>query len=142
MSIESMLLVGAILLLVSILSSKLSARLGIPSLLLFLLIGVLTGSEGPGGLYFDDPFQAQLLGVAALAFILFSGGLDTDWSNIQPVLWKGIILATAGVAITAIAMGWFATIVLGFSITEGLLLGSIVSSTDAAAVFASKELNE
>ncbi len=136
MSIESMLLVGAILLLVSILSSKLSARLGIPSLLLFLLIGVLTGSEGPGGLYFDDPFQAQLLGVAALVFILFSGGLDTDWSNIQPVLWKGIILATAGVAITAIAMGWFATIVLGFSINEGLLLGSIVSSTDAAAVFA------
>jgi potassium/hydrogen antiporter len=133
--IENILLVAAILLLLSIIASKASGRLGIPALLLFLLTGMLAGSEGPGGIYFDDPWLTQLVGVAALAFILFDGGLSTEWHIIRPVFSKGLALSTLGVLITAASVGLFATFVLNFSLLEGLLLGSIVSSTDAAAVF-------
>jgi len=79
---------------------------------------------------------AQSLGVLALAFILFSGGLDTDWRIVRPVVWKGIALSTLGVLGTACLVGWFSATVLNLSLFEGLLLGAIVSSTDAAAVFA------
>jgi cell volume regulation protein A len=96
---------------------------------------MLAGSDGPGGIYFDDASLAQSLGVVALALILFSGGLDTEWSSVRPVLWKGLALSTAGVLITALLVGLFARIVLGFSLLEGVLLGAIVSATDAAAVF-------
>lgn len=133
--IEYLLLIAAILLLLSILASKASSKLGIPALLLFLIIGMLAGSDGLGQIYFNDPQLAQYLGVIALVLILFSGGLDTDWNNIQPVIRPGIILATLGVLITAVAVGLFAMVVLGLSFVEGLLLGAIVSSTDAAAVF-------
>lgn len=133
--IENILLAAAILLLLSIIASKASGRLGIPALLLFLIIGMLAGSEGPGGIYFDDPWITQLVGVAALVFILFDGGLSTEWNMIRPVLARGLALSTLGVLITAVSVGLFATFVLDFSILEGLLLGSIVSSTDAAAVF-------
>ncbi len=133
--IENILLVAAILLLLSIVASKASGRLGIPALLLFLLTGMLAGSEGPGGIYFDDPWLSQLVGVAALAFILFDGGLSTEWHVVRPVFSKGLALSTLGVLITAISVGLFATLVLDFTFLEGLLLGSIVSSTDAAAVF-------
>jgi cell volume regulation protein A len=131
------LLVGlSLLLLLSVLSSKASSRLGIPALLLFVALGMLAGSEGPGGIEFDYPKLAQSLGVVALALILFSGGLDTNLGNIRGVLWQGISLATLGVCITTVLVGWFATTFLNFSFLEGLLLGAIVSSTDAAAVFA------
>ena len=133
--IENILLVAAILLLLSIVASKASGRLGIPALLLFLLTGMLAGSEGPGGIYFDDPWLSQLVGVAALAFILFDGGLATEWHFVRPVLSQGLLLSTLGVLLTAASVGLFATYVLDFSLLEGLLLGSIVSSTDAAAVF-------
>lgn len=133
--IENLLLVGAILLLLSIIASKASGRLGIPALLLFLIIGMLAGSEGPGGIYFDDPRLTQLVGIVALAYILFDGGLSTEWHIIRPVFSKGLALSTLGVLITALSVGLFATLVLDFSILEGMLLGSIVSSTDAAAVF-------
>ncbi len=136
MSIDYILVGISALLLLSVVSSRASDRLGVPSLLLFLIIGMVAGSEGPGGVYFDDPWAAQLLGIAALAFILFAGGLDTSWSEVKPVFWKGLTLSTAGVMLTAVMVGWFASTVLGFSLLEGLLLGSIVSSTDAAAVFA------
>jgi len=129
-------LVGAsVLLLLSVLASKASTRLGIPALLLFLLIGMLAGSDGPGGIYFDDPRLAQSMGVMALAFILFAGGLDTHWESVRPVVWRGVALSTLGVFLTALLVGWFARIVLDFSLLEGLLLGAVVSSTDAAAVF-------
>ncbi|MCX7670720.1 MAG: cation:proton antiporter, partial [Anaerolineae bacterium] len=82
--LEYLLLGAALLLLISVLASKASGRLGVPALLLFLLIGMLAGSDGPGGIYFDDPRLAGSLGVVALAFILFAGGLDTDWSRIRP----------------------------------------------------------
>lgn len=135
-SIEQILLVASTLLILSVVASKASARLGVPVLVVFLFIGMLAGSDGPGGIYFDDPGLAQSMGVLALAFILFSGGLDTDWAMVRPVLWKGLGLATLGVLITAMAVGGFASAILGLSLLEGLLLGAIVSSTDAAAVLA------
>jgi len=110
--------------------------LGVPALLMFLLIGMLAGSEGPGGFHFDDARTAKLLGTLALAFILFSGGLDTDWQSVRPVLRTGMVLATAGVFLTAVLVAALAVVLLGFSWLEGLLLGSVISSTDAAAVFA------
>lgn len=132
---ENILLIGSLLLFISIISSKTSFRIGIPTLILFLIIGMLAGSDGPGGIYFNDPETAQLLGVIALTFILFSGGLDTKWESIRPIIRNGIALSTIGVLLTAGSVGLFATYVLGFNVYEGLLLGAIVSSTDAAAVF-------
>ena len=142
--IEYVLIGFALLLLLSVLASKISDRLGIPALLLFLLLGMLAGSEGPGGIYFDDPALAQFVGVVALALILFSGGLDTGWQSVRPVLKEGIALSTLGVFITAAVVGVLAHFVSGFSFVESLLLGAIISSTDAAAVFSilrSKGLN-
>ncbi len=132
---ENILLIGSILLLASIFTSKTSARLGIPTLLLFIGIGMLAGSEGIGGIYFYDPKLAQILGVIALNFILFSGGLDTKFESIKPVLWRGISLSTIGVLFTALTVGVFVHLITDFTFMEGLLLGAIVSSTDAAAVF-------
>lgn len=125
----------AVILLLSVLASKVSDRFGVPALVLFLGLGMLAGSEGPGGVYFDDAGLAQFLGAAALALILFAGGLDTNWREVRPVLKYGLALATLGVLLTALAFGLFAHLFLGLSPLEGLLLGSIVSSTDAAAVF-------
>jgi cell volume regulation protein A len=135
MVIERVLLVVAVLLLISVLASKASGRLGVPALVIFLGIGMLAGSDGIGGIYFDDPFLAQFVGVIALAFILFAGGLDTSWKLVRPVLTRALLLATLGVFISAGILGLFAWQVLGFSLLEGMLLGAIVSSTDAAAVF-------
>lgn len=135
-SFELLALIGSALLLLSILASKVSSRLGLPALLLFLVVGMLAGSDGPGRIPFDNPALAQSLGVVALVLILFSGGLDTDWRAIRPVLGAGVSLATIGVTLTAAIVGGAAVVVLGFSWLDGLLLGAIVSSTDAAAVFA------
>jgi cell volume regulation protein A len=96
---------------------------------------MLAGSDGIGGIYFDNPQIAQFIGIVALNFILFSGGLDTDWNSVKPVLWQGITLSTLGVMLTAFSVGLFVWAVTDFSIYEGLLLGAIVSSTDSAAVF-------
>lgn len=132
----NILLIGSILLLISILAGKTSSRSGVPALILFLAVGILAGSEGLGGIYFDSPVLAQFIGVTALNFILFSGGLDTNIKSIRPVFWQGLSLSTIGVLSTALLLGLFVHYILDFSILEGLLLGSIVSSTDAAAVFA------
>lgn len=136
MSTERIILVASTLLLLSIIASKASWRLGIPSLLVFLAVGMLAGSDGLGGIAFDDPHLTQLLGVVALALILFSGGLGTRWETVRPVFWSGLALSTLGVLMTALTVGWFAASLLGFSPLEGLLLGAVVSPTDAAAVFA------
>jgi cell volume regulation protein A len=116
-------------------ASKTSFKLGIPVLIFFLGIGILAGSEGIGGIAFNDPKLAQVLGIVALNFILFSGGMETKWESIRPVIWKGISLSTLGVLLTAGTIGIFVHLVTNLSILEGLLLGSIVSATDAAAVF-------
>ena len=135
MAIEYLLLVGSVLILISIMLAKLSDNLGVPAMVLFLGIGMLAGSEGPGGIYFDDSALAQSIGSIALVFILFAGGIDTNWPGVRPTLRHALSLATLGVLITALAVGAFASILLGFSLLNGLLLGAIVSSTDAAAVF-------
>ncbi|MBZ0221144.1 MAG: potassium/proton antiporter [Candidatus Methylomirabilis sp.] len=134
MSIEYILIGVTLLLILCIFASKASSLLGVPSLLIFLLVGMLVGSDGLG-IHFDDPVLTQAIGVVALSFILFSGGLDTNWESIRPVLWKGIALSSAGVLGTALLVGWFVSVITDFSFLEGLLLGAIVSSTDAAAVF-------
>jgi cell volume regulation protein A len=100
-----------------------------------LAIGIFAGSEGIGRLYFDNAQLAKSIGVVSLIFIIFSGGLDTNWKEARPILWPWVILSTLGVLLTALITGLFAVYILKFSIFEGLLLGSIVSSTDAAAVF-------
>jgi cell volume regulation protein A len=100
-SIEHLFISVAIILLMSVFASKASEKYGIPALLLFLLVGMLAGSEGPGGIYFDDPPVAQALGVTALAFILFAGGLETSWAEVRPVASRALVLSTLGVGITA-----------------------------------------
>jgi len=136
MAFETILLWVAVLLFVSVVSSKLSDRFAVPVLLLFLAIGMLAGSEGIGKIYFDNAQLAKSIGVVALIFIIFSGGLDTNWKDTKSIVLPGVILSTLGVLLTAIITGLFAVYILKFSILEGMLLGSIVSSTDAAAVFA------
>lgn len=135
LTIENILLIGSILLFISIIAGKTSYKFGVPTLILFLGIGMLAGSDGIGGINFDNPDLAQLIGVVSLNFILFSGGLDTDWKTVKPILKEGISLSTVGVLLTALTVGTFVYYVTNFTIYESLLLGSIVSSTDAAAVF-------
>ena len=132
---EHGLLVVSVLLLLSIIGGKTTSRWGVPTLIFFLLVGILAGSEGIGGIPFDDPHIAQFIGITALNFILFSGGLSTEFQTIRPVLSTGLALSTLGVLLTAVSVGVFVHYLLGFTLPEGLLLGSIVSSTDAAAVF-------
>ena len=132
---ENILLIGSILLFISLFAGKTSTKFGVPVLILFITIGMLAGSEGIGGIYFNNPKTAQFIGIVALNFILFSGGLDTDWQSVKPVLWRGISLSTIGVLLTAGSVGIFVWAITDFTIYEGLLLGSIVSSTDSAAVF-------
>ena len=132
---EYILLGVAVLLLLSVISSKASTQLGVPTLVLFLAIGMLAGSDGPGGIYFDSPWLAQSLGTLALIFILFSGGLDTKWKEAKSVLWRGAILSTLGVILTAAIVAYAAFYVLDFTMLEAMLLAAIISSTDAAAVF-------
>jgi cell volume regulation protein A len=132
---ETVAIIVSILILLSVIVSKISDRLGVPLLLLFLGIGMLAGSEGIGGIYFDDPHITQSIGIAALTIILFSSGLDTPWKSVRSVLNEGISLATIGVIITASVFGFFAYFILRLTILESLLIGAIISSTDAAAVF-------
>lgn len=140
--IEYLLLIGSVLVLLSIFIAKVSDRLGLPMLLLFIGIGMMAGSEGVGGISFDNPRLAQSIGIVALIFILFAGGFDTKWSNVRKVFWQAAGLSTVGVFLTAFAVGLFAARLLGFSLLEGFLLGAVVSSTDAAAVFAALRSRE
>ena len=135
MSVEALLLLAGILLLVSIVASKLSGLLGVPALVIFLAIGMLVGSDGLGGIYFDNAQLAQAVGVAAMAFILFAGGLDTPFARVRPVLREGMVLASLGVVLTSLLAGLFVAWVLRVPLLVGLLMGAVISSTDAAAVF-------
>lgn len=134
-AIDRLILLAAILILFGILSSKLSARLGLPVLVLFLLTGMLAGESGIGGIAFDSPQAAHALGTLALAMILFDGGLQTPVSSIKMVWRPASLLATLGVLVTALVTGVAAAYILDLPLLEGLLLGAIVGSTDAAAVF-------
>ncbi len=132
----------AVLMFVCLMSSKISSRLNMPFLLLFLVVGMLAGSEGVGKLPFDNPLFANTLGSIAMMFILFSGGFDTEWKSVRAIFVTGSIMSSIGVLLTALFTGLFAWGAchylmpsLNVSLSWCLLLGSIVSSTDAAAVF-------
>ncbi|MBR4118803.1 MAG: potassium/proton antiporter [Bacteroidales bacterium] len=136
---ENIVLIGSILLFVSIIASKFSSKLGTPTLLLFLMVGMLFGSDGVG-IQFDSPAITQFIGMIALSIILFSGGMDTRTDDIKPVAAEGITLATIGVLLTAGITGTFIYYIAQFigvnlSFLESLLLASIMSSTDSASVF-------
>ena len=132
---QTIVITVGVLLLLSTLASKLTERSGIPVLLVFLSIGMLAGSDGPGGIQFENAKVANLFGTFALSYILFSGGLGTNWRNVRPVLWRSGVLSTLGVAVTAGLVGLFSAFILSIPLIEALLIGAIVSSTDAAAVF-------
>ena len=139
---ENILLVGSILLFVSIIVGKTGYRFGVPALLLFLVVGMLFGSDGLG-LQFHNAKEAQFIGMVALSIILFSGGMDTKYTEIKPILVPGIVLSTAGVLLTALFTGLFIWWLSGMSWTNiqlplitSLLLASTMSSTDSASVFA------
>lgn len=132
---EGILLIASLLVMFSVVASKATGKIGVPALLIFLFIGMAAGPGGPLKLNILSHETSALIGVIALVYILFSGGLDTKWTNIKPVLAPGIVLSTLGVVITAGVLGIVASLVFGIPIIQGLLLGSIVSSTDAAAVF-------
>ncbi|HEY3875236.1 MAG TPA: potassium/proton antiporter [Candidatus Kapabacteria bacterium] len=131
----SELLIGSILLIAAIVFSRISARLSLPALVVFLFVGILAGPEGIGKLSFDAPGLTELIATLALIFILFSGGLETSWNDLRPVLGRGLLLATVGLLINAILVAWVMRAVFSISWLEGLLFGSIIGCTDAAAVF-------
>lgn len=128
-------LFGSLLALVAIVASVLSSRFGAPLLLVFLVLGMLAGEDGPGGVHFSDVHVAQLVGSVALAIIIFDGGLRTRKEVFRVALWPAVSLATVGVVITAALLGAVAAWLLNLHWMHGLLLGAIVGSTDAAAVF-------
>ncbi len=138
------LLASGIILILCALASKVLYKFGIPILIAFLAIGMLMGSDGPGGIYFDNSELAKNIVNIALLFIIFHGGLSTNWRTAKPVVLASGTLATAGVILTAFLIGFFVHFVFKFSFLEAMLLGSIISSTDAASVFSilrSKKLN-
>ncbi|MFJ5557886.1 potassium/proton antiporter [Streptomyces sp. NPDC093250] len=129
------LLIGGAVLLASIVAARTAHRVGLPSLLLFLAVGVVAGEDGLG-LEFDDAQLAQALGTAALGLILVEGGLSTRWEDVRRQLAPASVLATVGVALSVVVTAAGAHFLLGMDWQLALLLGAIVSSTDAAAVFA------
>ena len=136
----NILLVGSIILFVSILAGKASSRFGAPMLLFFLLVGMAFGTDGVG-IEFDNFAAVQFVGMLSLSIILFSGGMDTSFSEVRPVLKEGVVLATLGVVLTALFTGsiiYFVSGWLGAPIpfTLALLIAAVMSSTDSASVFA------
>jgi cell volume regulation protein A len=125
-----------LLLIIGVLATKFSNRLGVPALVLFILVGMLIGSDGLGLINFSDYNLARLIGTVALIIIIFDGGLQTKWSTVKPVITPTLLLSTLGVILTSVIVGIGAKFVLDVTWFEGLLFGAIVGSTDAAAVFA------
>lgn len=133
-TLDNILLVGSMLVMASVFASK-SNKFGIPSLLLFLVVGILAGAEGFANIRFDDTRVARFIGNMAMVLILFSGGLDTRFTDVRRILFRGVLLSTVGVMLTASLVGIFAWSITPMSLTSALLLGCIVSSTDASTVF-------
>jgi cell volume regulation protein A len=131
-----MVLVAGALLAAGLLASLVAGRLRVPGLLLFLGVGMIAGSDGFGWIDFSDYELARVVGIIALALILFEGGLASGWHEIRPVFVPAFSLATVGTLVTAAIVGFGAGLLFGLSTLEGLLLGAIVSSTDGAAIFA------
>ncbi|WP_270942185.1 potassium/proton antiporter [Romboutsia lituseburensis] len=140
----NLMIISALVLLVCITSSKIFYKFGVPILLVFIILGMLFGSDGVVGIYFDNYELTKEICAIALVFIMFYGGYGTNWNMAKPVAIPSILLSTVGVVITAGLTGLFCILVFNTSVLEGLLIGSIVASTDAASVFAilrSQKLN-
>lgn len=133
---------GALLILISVLASVVTARIGVPLLLVFLVLGMLAGEDGPGGILFNNYHAAHFIGTLALAVILFDGGLRTKMKTFRKGLYPALALSTVGVLITAAITGLLAAWLLNLSWLKGLLLGAIIAPTDVAAVFALLQLNQ
>ena len=132
---EQILIAGGVLL-VAVASAVATRRARFPLLVTFLGLGMLLGSEGVGGIYFDDAELARSIGIVGLIAILFEGGLTTEWRDVRPVVGPAFLLSTVGVVVTMAVTGVAANLLFDFSWTESFLLGAVVGSTDAAAVFA------
>lgn len=144
MTINEILLFVGVIMIVAVFASKVMSRYGVPTLVIFMGLGMLLGSEGLGGIEFNDIYAARDIANVALMVIIFSGGFDTHWSSAKKSATLSITLASIGVVFTALSVAIFAYLALGFTLLEGFLLGSIISSTDAASVFAilkAKRLN-
>lgn len=138
------LILASLVVLICIFSSKVLYRFGVPSLLIFILLGMIFGSEGIVGINFDNYHMAEQIGSFGLIFILFYGGFCTNWKIAKPVASKAVLMSTLGVVITAGLTGLFCVGVIKVSLLEGLLIGAVVASTDAASVFSilrSQKLN-
>ncbi len=135
MNLDILLAIAGLLLMLCVFANKISDKYGIPALLIFLGLGMLAGSDGVGRIEFHNARLTNVIGTIALAFILFSGGLDTNWQNVKGIAKRGSVLSTVGVLLTAIFLFLFSHDILGLSVEISMLLSVIVSSTDAPAVF-------
>lgn len=135
MNFELIILLAAALVIISIIIAKTLENIGIPTLLLFIGVGILAGSEGPGGIHFENYSLSQGIGIISLVFILFAGGLETNWISSKKAFLPALSLATEGVLLTAVIIGFFVHIFLGGDFLWSFLIGAIISSTDASAVF-------
>ena len=138
------LLISAIILIACVIGSKLSTRFGVPTLVFFIGLGMLFGSDGLFKIHFEDYSLAEKICSAALIFIMFYGGFGTKWKTARPIAKQAVLLSTFGVFITAALTGIFCHLILGLPPLEGLLIGAVLSSTDAASVFSilrSQKLN-
>lgn len=133
--VNQIIFAAGLLFLVSILATVITPRLGVPLLLVFIVIGMVAGEDGPGNIHFADYRLTNLAGTAALAVILFDGGMRTSFKSFRVGLGPALSLATVGVLLTMLVVGWLSSVVLNIPLAQGMLLGAIVSSTDAAAVF-------
>ena len=131
---QVMLFVAIVLLACSLLK-KLSSRLGVPSLLLFIVLGMLMGSDGIFKIQFDNYYFAQTISSIALIVIMFTGGFETSFEMAKPVALRAIILSSLGTILTAFMVGVFCYFILQMSLLEGMLCGAVLASSDAASVF-------
>ncbi len=139
-----LMIISSLVLLISITSSKVLYKFGVPILLIFIALGMLFGSDGIVGIYFSDYELTKEISSIALVIIMFFGGFGTNWSMAKPSALPSILMSTLGVIITATLTGLFSHLILKTTLLEGLLIGAVVASTDAASVFAilrSQKLN-
>ena len=132
---HALIIAVAVLMLVCVFANKFLTRFGVPILVFFIGAGMLLGSEGIFGVYFDNPALTHEIGNIALCFILFSGGMELHWKSARPVAAGGLLLSTAGVMLTAVLVGLVSCAITGMSFVNGMLLGAVLSSTDAASLF-------
>ena len=132
---HGLIIIVSALMLVCVFANNFLTRFGVPILVFFIGAGVLLGSEGIFGICFDNPSLTHEIGNIALCFILFSGGMELNWKTARPVVAGGLLLSTVGVILTAVLVGLAARVITGMSLLNGMLLGAILSSTDAASIF-------